>query len=151
MTEEEFAEWQRRHQQPNSRVYTPQTLDYGAISGAVPANERPDAAPTCCQPPKRPKYGNKRVEVDGIKFDSKHEAEFYQYLMLRVRAGELKSVLRQVKFDLSWRHSVRSGLCDHCPGHDDRRGIRREKRDHEAKPGVYQQEKADVGLLGDRN
>ena len=100
MTEEEFAEWQRRHQQPNSRVYTPQTLDYGAISGAVPANERPGAAQTCCQPPKRPKYGNKRVEVDGIKFDSKHEAEYYQYLMLRVRAGELKSVLRQVKFDL---------------------------------------------------
>lgn len=99
MTEEEFAEWQRRQKQQN-RAYTPQTLDYGAISGAIPADAGEGASPTCCQPPKRLKYGNKRVEVDGIKFDSKHEAEYYQYLMLRVRAGELKSVLRQVKFDL---------------------------------------------------
>ncbi|MBR0407280.1 MAG: DUF1064 domain-containing protein [Clostridia bacterium] len=49
---------------------------------------------------KRLKYGNRRVEVDGIKFDSQHEAAFYQDLMLRVRAGELKTVCRQVKFDL---------------------------------------------------
>ena len=41
-----------------------------------------------------------RVEVDGIKFDSQHEATIYQELMLRVRAGELKAVLRQVSFDL---------------------------------------------------
>ncbi|MBR3741107.1 MAG: DUF1064 domain-containing protein [Clostridia bacterium] len=49
---------------------------------------------------KRQKYGNRRVEVDGIKFDSQHEANVYQELMLRVRAGELKTVCRQVKFDL---------------------------------------------------
>ena len=49
---------------------------------------------------KRQKYGNQRVEIDGIKFDSKHEANVYQELMLRVRAGELKTVCRQVKFDL---------------------------------------------------
>lgn len=51
-------------------------------------------------PTKRSKYGNRRVEVDGIKFDSQHEATIYQELMLRVRAGELKAVLRQVSFDL---------------------------------------------------
>ena len=50
--------------------------------------------------PNRQKYGNKRVEIDGIKFDSQHEANIYQELMLRVRAGELKTVCRQVKFDL---------------------------------------------------
>ena len=49
---------------------------------------------------KRNKYGNRRVEIDGIKFDSQHEANVYQELMLRVRAGELKTVCRQVKFDL---------------------------------------------------
>lgn len=115
MTEEEFAEFQRRHKQ---RVV--QKPDF---SGHV---KQP--APTCCQParapgvsvadmesmdvgditaamerknaPKRQKYGNKRVEVNGIKFDSQHEANFYQELMLRVRAGELKTVCRQVKFDL---------------------------------------------------
>lgn len=50
--------------------------------------------------PKRPKYGNQRTEVDGLKFDSKHEAQVYEELMLRVRAGELRCVMRQVPFDL---------------------------------------------------
>ena len=72
------------------------------------------AAPICCQPamasgitleggeekPRRQKYGNRRVEVDGMKFDSQHEAQVYAELMLRVRAGALKVVLRQVAFDL---------------------------------------------------
>ena len=49
---------------------------------------------------KRQKYGNRRVEIDGMKFDSQHEADVYAALMLRVRAGELKTVCRQVKFDL---------------------------------------------------
>lgn len=85
---------------------------------------RSAASPSCCQParssgvsleepekdepdarngelPKKPsKYRNQRTEIDGKKFDSKHEATIYQELMLRVKAGELKSVLRQVKFDL---------------------------------------------------
>lgn len=74
----------------------------------------PKVAPTCCQPTRsygarldsekekhnRQKYGNRRVEVDGMKFDSQHEAEVYAELMLRVRAGAIKTVLRQVAFDL---------------------------------------------------
>ena len=52
------------------------------------------------KPQKRPKYGNKRVVVDGMKFDSQHEADVYQGLMALVRQGELKCVCRQVKFDL---------------------------------------------------
>ena len=50
--------------------------------------------------PKRSKYGNQRVEIDGIRFDSKHEAACYHELLLRMRAGELRAVLRQVPFDL---------------------------------------------------
>lgn len=50
--------------------------------------------------PKRAKYGNVRTEIDGMKFDSRHEAEIYQELTLRVRAGELRCVCRQVPFDL---------------------------------------------------
>lgn len=50
--------------------------------------------------PKRQKYGNRKVEIDGMKFDSRHEAGAYLMLMQRVRAGELKCVLRQVAFDL---------------------------------------------------
>lgn len=55
---------------------------------------------TLPKPEPRSKYGNKRVEIDGKKFDSKHEAGAYMMLMQRVRAGELKCVLRQVAFDL---------------------------------------------------
>lgn len=51
-------------------------------------------------PRKRSKYGNQRVEIDGKKFDSKHEAGVWIMLNQRVRAGELKWVLRQVPFEL---------------------------------------------------
>lgn len=50
---------------------------------------------------KRRKYGNEPVYLDGKRFDSKHEAMVYKDLLLRVKAGELKCVLRQVKFDLT--------------------------------------------------
>ena len=46
------------------------------------------------------KYRNHKVEVDGMKFDSQHEADVYQELMLRVKAGELRIVLRQIPFPL---------------------------------------------------
>ena len=81
---------------------------------------RPAASPTCCQKarpsgvtladmdtdareskPKRRKYGNDPVYIGWKRFDSKHEGMVYQDLMLRVKAGELKCVLRQVRFDLS--------------------------------------------------
>ena len=52
-------------------------------------------------PKKRSKYGNRRVEIDGMKFDSQHEADYYfGVLVPRVKAGELKCVCRQVAFDL---------------------------------------------------
>lgn len=52
------------------------------------------------KPEPRNKYGNRRVEVDGIKFDSRKEARYYEELMLRYRAGYLKLVLLQVPFIL---------------------------------------------------
>lgn len=52
------------------------------------------------QAERRSKYGNKRVTVNGLKFDSIHEARVYEELMLQVGSGELKCVLRQVPFDL---------------------------------------------------
>ena len=35
------------------------------------------------------KYHAKKTYVDGIKFDSKHEAEYYCTLLLRKKAGEI--------------------------------------------------------------
>ena len=84
LTEEEFAELQRKRGLSRCAAPSPSMVSLADADGK----------------PKRLKYGNKRVEIDGIKFDSQHEANYYQELMLRVRAGELKTVCRQVKFDL---------------------------------------------------
>ena len=46
------------------------------------------------------KYGSKKVEIDGIAFDSKKEAKRYQELSLLEKAGEIKNLQRQVKFVL---------------------------------------------------
>lgn len=58
-----------------------------------------DAASILTRPPK-PKYGNKKVQVDGITFDSKREAGHWNMLKLRVAAGQITDLQRQVKFEL---------------------------------------------------
>lgn len=73
LTEEEYAELMRRR------------------SGAE------NARPT---PKNRPKYGNRRVTVDGVKFDSQKEADTYMGLLGMYRAGELRLLIRQAPFDL---------------------------------------------------
>ena len=73
LTEEEYAELMRRR------------------GGA-------ETAPTV--PEKRPKYGNRRVTVDGMKFDSQKEADTYMGLLGMYRAGALRLLIRQAPFDL---------------------------------------------------
>ena len=46
------------------------------------------------------KYNNKKVMVDGIKFDSKKEAKRYQELKMLERAGIIENLQRQVKYVL---------------------------------------------------
>lgn len=48
----------------------------------------------------RSKYGNKKVEVDGIKFDSKKEAQRWGVLRLLEKAGHVQGLRRQVTFPL---------------------------------------------------
>ena len=81
MSEEEYAAFLRR-----TRTAT-------TVKRAAPVPSQEDQK-------RKSKYGNQRVEVDGLKFDSKHEAAVYQQLLMRVKAGELRAVIRQVKFDL---------------------------------------------------
>ena|SRR5690625_3104376 len=38
---------------------------------------------------KRSKYGNKKVEIDGLTFDSKAEARYYSELKIRQKTGEI--------------------------------------------------------------
>lgn len=49
---------------------------------------------------KRLKFGNHRVTVDGIAFDSKLEAKRWGELLLLQRAGEISHLERQKSFDL---------------------------------------------------
>lgn len=51
-------------------------------------------------PSKRSKYGNIKVEHDGMRFDSKKELKCWQELKLREKAGEIMALCRQVPYDL---------------------------------------------------
>lgn len=46
------------------------------------------------------KYNNKKTMIDGIKFDSKDEAEYYLYLKDKKAKGEIKDFVLQQKFEL---------------------------------------------------
>lgn len=46
------------------------------------------------------KYSSKKVEVDGIIFDSKKEAKRFQELSLLEKAGAIQNLQRQVKYVL---------------------------------------------------
>lgn len=46
------------------------------------------------------KYSNKKIIVDGIEFESKLEARRWQQLKLLQKAGNIKDLRRQIKFEL---------------------------------------------------
>lgn len=59
----------------------------------------------------RSKYGNRKVELDGEKFDSVAERDRWVSLRLMERAGEVQSLRRQVRFHLSGVDG--SHICDY--------------------------------------
>ena len=46
------------------------------------------------------KYHNKKIEVDGITFDSRKEAKRFQTLKLMEKAGEISNIELQKRFEL---------------------------------------------------
>ena len=46
------------------------------------------------------KYGNKKVAIDGIKFDSKREAQRYGALQLMLKAGLISNLRMQVPYQI---------------------------------------------------
>ena len=48
------------------------------------------------------KYNSKRTELDGIKFDSRAEANRYAYLKLRERAKEITRLELQPEYKISF-------------------------------------------------
>ena len=57
------------------------------------------------------KYGAKKKEVDGIRFDSIKEADYYVQLKLRLAGGHIASFERQVPFVLQEKFSDQYGAC----------------------------------------
>jgi hypothetical protein len=47
---------------------------------------------------KRSKYGAKKVDIDGIKFDSKKEGKRYRQLLLLLHSGEISDLKLQVGY-----------------------------------------------------
>ena len=47
---------------------------------------------------KKSKYSSAKTDIDGIKFDSKKEAEFYAELKLREKAGEISHLRLQPRY-----------------------------------------------------
>ena len=46
------------------------------------------------------KYRNQKTMLDGILFDSKHEAEHWAWLKILERTGQITDLKRQVHFEL---------------------------------------------------
>jgi len=46
------------------------------------------------------KFGNKKVEYDGFKFDSKTEMTYYKYLKILESKGEITNIELQPKYNL---------------------------------------------------
>lgn len=51
--------------------------------------------------PRRQKYANQRIEIDGQAFDSKAEARYWGVLQMRLKAGEISNLRRQVVYELA--------------------------------------------------
>jgi hypothetical protein len=61
---------------------------------------RQEGAALIAKKPKRSKYGNTKIVIDGIAFDSKAEGEYYRKLKIREKAGEVSGVEMQRSFAL---------------------------------------------------
>lgn len=77
----------------------------GSKPAEPPPNPPPAAAPGWIPgtPKRRSKYGAQPTEADGIRFDSKAEANYYLELKARVAAGDVAYFLRQVPIHLPGR------------------------------------------------
>jgi len=82
-------------------IESPPCKNFAVLSASVQEYQKvPKYLQTASAVPKKGKYGAHAVVVDGIRFDSKREARYYEALKLRVAAGEVLFFLRQVPFHL---------------------------------------------------
>lgn len=79
------------------------TIDGKDLTAAEYAQTRP------MKQAKRSKFNNIITEVDGVKFDSKAEADRYCELKLMERAGLIKIIKLQPKFELQAAYTDKAG------------------------------------------
>lgn len=60
-------------------------------------------------PQKESKYHNHKVEVDGIKFDSKKESKDWKHLSTLEAGGIISNLRRQVPFELQPKYVTKDG------------------------------------------
>jgi len=51
-------------------------------------------------PEKRSKYGNRKVEIDGVRFDSVKESNYYLFLKSELEAGRINKLELQPEFPI---------------------------------------------------
>ncbi|NUS37620.1 MAG: DUF1064 domain-containing protein [Lysobacter sp.] len=72
----------------------------GIPKPVAPSFSQPPASVVPLERKPRNKFGAVVTHVDGIRFDSKREARYFEQLQLRIAAGEVRYFLRQVPFHL---------------------------------------------------
>jgi hypothetical protein len=87
-TQEQLDEFQKK-KVPGWREST----KTGPKPKAAPANPEKKAKPN--------KYRNRKIEVDGVTYDSEKEYRRWCELVKRQEAGEISQLLRQVTFELA--------------------------------------------------
>ena len=78
------------------RNYSPDTV---ALNPEL-FGERPFPAADVEKPKRRHKYNAQPTDIDGIRFDSKREAQRYQELQMLAAAGEIHALQLQPRFEL---------------------------------------------------
>lgn len=58
---------------------------------------------------KKNKYGNRETWVNGVRFDSRREAERYTVLMMKLNAGEIERLKLQPEFTITESYKLPDG------------------------------------------
>ena len=93
-----FEDWTEEDvKKHNARIR--KTIDLGKINSAEELKNSETINYTNTK--RKSKYNANKVEIDGIKFDSQKEADYYCELKLRLAAKDIKGFCRQPEFVLA--------------------------------------------------
>ena len=82
------------------QVYEKLLMEQKSKAGAKLAADKGKLMSEDEDSPKGSKYGSKKVEINGIRFDSKKEARRYLQLSAMELAGQIQDLRLQVKYEL---------------------------------------------------